>query len=51
MVPQSVKESHFVARLKCCSLLVVLCGAGESRYDVIGEVVEVCVEFELCGFQ
>ena len=42
MVPQSAKENHLVARLKGCSLPVVLCAAGESRYHVIGEVVEVC---------
>ena len=41
MVPQSARENHFVARLNGCSLPVVLCGAGDSRYTVIGEVVEV----------
>jgi hypothetical protein len=42
MVPQSAKEHHIVARLKGCALPVVLCGAGENRCNVIGEVVEVC---------
>lgn len=42
MVPQSAKENHIVARFKGCALPVVLCGAGENRYNVIGEVVEVC---------
>lgn len=41
MVPRSAKENHLVARLRGCSLPVVVCGAGGSRYGVIGEVVEI----------
>jgi hypothetical protein len=47
MVPQSAQESHVVARLKGCALPVVLSGAGGNRYNVIGEVVEVCGWFAL----
>ncbi|KAM0710334.1 hypothetical protein Q7P35_002696 [Cladosporium inversicolor] len=41
MVPHSAKENHFVARLRGCSLPVVICGTSGNKYSVIGEVVEI----------
>ena len=41
IVPHWAKENHFIARLRGCSLPVVLCGAGGSKYAVVGEVVEI----------
>jgi hypothetical protein len=41
MVARSAKDNHFVARLKGCSLPVVLCSVGRGKYSVIGEVVEI----------
>ncbi|GAB7331871.1 hypothetical protein MBLNU13_g03809t1 [Cladosporium sp. NU13] len=41
MVPHWAQENHLVARLRGCSLPVVLCGAGGSKYGVVGEVVEI----------
>lgn len=41
IVPHWAKEHHLIARLRGCSLPVVLCGAGGSKYAVVGEVVEI----------
>jgi hypothetical protein len=41
MVPQTAEANHYVAKLKGCSLPVVLANAGNSRYGIVGEVVDL----------